>query len=265
MELKKPKTLSFNCFISSSYKVNKSLKAANFKISPSFTLTDRIVEIGGLEDKLNKMSIEASKCFDHVFLNDQEYFLDTKNSCAKNSVTMEDLAQAYFYVLSKKLKGNLDSKAYNTLSSVQIQRGFVNQVSYYVDNSFVLSTAGRFSAVHRHYNLELSDKENKDLYKKCSVDHGHEYKIRVFVKKTLKNKETYKVLNLSELQRLLKEKILDLFHGKYLNNIVGNTSGEILIKYCYSRLKPFIKENFMLELKETRKNSFFYPVNFLDR
>ncbi|MBE8221940.1 MAG: hypothetical protein HAW60_04335 [Bdellovibrionales bacterium] len=57
--------------------------------------------------------------------------------------------------------------------------------------------------------------------------------------------------------------IIPILLSKYLNDIVENTSGEVLVKHCYNQLKPcFASLDLGIELKETRKNSFFYPVDF---
>lgn len=259
----KSQNLSFDYLVSSSYEVHGKGKASNFIIKPSFQLLEKNIS-GLLENQLFQIALNASKNFDHKFLNTQKSD-DNKNFIFnKDCVNIEDIAKAYFDQLKKTLKETFVNEEKVNLFSVQVQRGFVDRANYYHDKTIDLSTASRFSSVHKHYNLDLSKEENKTLYEKCSVDHGHEYEIRIFLKKTLTSHSDYKVFDLPQLKIILKQNIIEALHGKYLNDIVGNTSGEILVKHCYNKLKSFFPDvELGIELQETRKNSFFYPVNFL--
>lgn len=260
--LVKSRKLAFKYLVSSSYEVNNKVKASNFIIKPSFILLEKNIS-SFLEEKLFQIAFAVSKKFDHIFLNTQKNHDNVTLIFNKNCVNIEDVAKAYFKQLKRELGLVFSDKVIVKLSSVQIQRGFIDRAVYFFDDKLILSTAGSFSSVHRHYNLSLSDEENKNLYQKCSVDHGHEYEVRVFLKKTLTKNSDNKFFDLSKLKTLLQQKVLKYFHGKYLNDIVGNTSGEVLVKHCYDQLKPFFSSlELAVELKETRKNSFFYPVNF---
>ncbi len=116
------------------------------------------------------------------------------------------------------------------------------------------------SCLHRHHNPDLSPEENEKLYYKCSRMHGHEYKLEV----TLKGKidpQSGMVFPRPELEEILEEKIVKVFHGSYLNEHVGNTSGEIILQFFENQLKnEFAQDAFYgLRLRETRKNHFTTP------
>ncbi len=260
--LEKARTLAFNYSISSSYKINNKIKASNFIIQPSWILLQKSIPIS-VEEKLFTIASATSKKLDHILLNEKSSYKQTGAMFNKENVYIEDIAKVYFYQLQNELKQMEKDKDLVKLFSVQVQRGFVDKATYFFDNKCIISTAGSFSAVHRHYNSDLSDEQNKQLYKKCSVDHGHEYEIRIFLKKTLAKNNDNKFFELSLLKSILEKKILKHFHGKYLNDLVGNTSGEILAKHCYNQIKPALgNTDLAVELNETRKNSFFYPVDF---
>jgi 6-pyruvoyltetrahydropterin/6-carboxytetrahydropterin synthase len=108
------------------------------------------------------------------------------------------------------------------------------------------------SAVHRHHNPDLSEAENQELYRKCSAVHGHEYKVEVTLKTALPHMDRKKV------DEIVREKIIRPMTGQYLNEIVGNTSGEIIVQKFFDILKPSFAEGELVRvtLRETRKNSF---------
>ncbi|MBE8221899.1 MAG: hypothetical protein HAW60_04130, partial [Bdellovibrionales bacterium] len=205
--LVKSKKLSFDYLISSSYEINNKIKASNFIIKPSFTLLEKNTSTF-LEKELFKIAFVVSKKFDHKFLNTQKNKNDLNLNFNKDCVNIEDIAKNYFDQLKKELNIKFDDKKIVNLSSVQVQRGFVDRATYTFDNKIILSTESRFSSVHRHYNLNLSDKENKNLYKKCSIDHGHEYEIRIFLKKIINNNSDNKFFDLSKLKNVLQKKTL---------------------------------------------------------
>ena len=66
-----------------------------------------------------------------------------------------------------------------------------------------------FNAAHRLFRPEYSDKENLQVFGKCSNPnwHGHNYTLLVTVKGEV-NKETGFVANLKELSRIINEKVI---------------------------------------------------------
>lgn len=105
----------------------------------------------------------------------------------------------------------------------------------------------RLSCAHQHRNPELSQAENHALFHKCSAIHGHEYKIEV-----------------SEISssgpRASVSMGIEGLAGRFLNDFVGNTSGERIGRFFWDRGSPGGCAGVVL--RETRKNSFFVrPVS----
>jgi len=67
----------------------------------------------------------------------------------------------------------------------------------------------RFNAAHRLFRPEYSDKQNLEVFGKCSNPnwHGHNYILHVTVKGEV-NEETGFVANLKELSRIINEKVI---------------------------------------------------------
>ncbi|NOT29324.1 MAG: 6-carboxytetrahydropterin synthase [Planctomycetes bacterium] len=75
-----------------------------------------------------------------------------------------------------------------------------------------------FSASHRLHNPELSPEENRRLYGVCNNanGHGHNYEVEVTVR-GLVHEQTGMVMNLADLMRLLRERVLPQVDHKHLN------------------------------------------------
>lgn len=75
-----------------------------------------------------------------------------------------------------------------------------------------------FSASHRLHNPELSPEENRRLYGVCNNanGHGHNYEVEVTVR-GLVHEQTGMVMNLADLMRLLRERVLPQIDHKHLN------------------------------------------------
>lgn len=75
-----------------------------------------------------------------------------------------------------------------------------------------------FNAAHRLHNPEKSDEWNRTTYGKCNNPnwHGHNYELDVTVSGE-PDPETGYVLDLSELKRLLKERVVDKLDHRNLN------------------------------------------------
>ena len=98
--------------------------------------------------------------------------------------------------------------------------------------------------------------ENKQLYGKCSAIHGHEYIVEVSLAGKLS--ESGQVINIDRLDEIVKSRLIGPFHKTYLNDEMGNTSGELISELFYKSLAPALPETlrFDLTIRETRKNSF---------
>jgi len=84
--------------------------------------------------------------------------------------------------------------------------------------SLELTRREEFSASHRLHNPVLSDEENRALYGICNNPngHGHNYEIEVTVRGALPAR-TGMVMNLSDLMRILRERVLPWVDHKHLN------------------------------------------------
>jgi 6-pyruvoyltetrahydropterin/6-carboxytetrahydropterin synthase len=75
-----------------------------------------------------------------------------------------------------------------------------------------------FSASHRLHNPALSDEENRRLYGICNNPngHGHNYEVEVTVRGAVPDR-TGMVMNLTDLMRILRERVLPRVDHKHLN------------------------------------------------
>ena len=76
----------------------------------------------------------------------------------------------------------------------------------------------RFNAAHRLYRPELTDKQNEEVYGKCSNPnwHGHNYELFITVKGEIRQEIGY-LLDLKQLSEVVREKIIDKIDHKNLN------------------------------------------------
>ncbi|HEX6884255.1 MAG TPA: 6-carboxytetrahydropterin synthase [Planctomycetota bacterium] len=85
-----------------------------------------------------------------------------------------------------------------------------------------------FSAAHRLHSPALSDEENRRLYGVCNNPngHGHNYELEVTVRGEVPG-TTGMVMNLTDLMRILRERILPQVDHKHLNHDVPFLEGII--------------------------------------
>ncbi len=85
-----------------------------------------------------------------------------------------------------------------------------------------------FSASHRLHNPRLSDAENRRLYGVCNNlhGHGHNYEVEVTVRGEVPG-DTGMVMNLTDLMRILREKVIQRIDHKHLNHDVEFLKGVI--------------------------------------
>lgn len=81
-----------------------------------------------------------------------------------------------------------------------------------------LTRRERFSAAHRLYNPALSDMENEKKYGLCANPnwHGHNYILWLTVKGYINEKNGY-VVNLKDLSKILKERVISQLDHKNIN------------------------------------------------
>jgi 6-pyruvoyltetrahydropterin/6-carboxytetrahydropterin synthase len=123
-----------------------------------------------------------------------------------------------------------------------------------------------FAAAHRLFKPELSDKENFELFGKCSNPnwHGHNYTIEVTVSGE-PDPETGFVLDIQKLKEIIKENVISKVDHKNLNldtdfmNGIIPTSENITIA-IWKQLENKIPGGklYSVKLFETENNYFEY-------
>ncbi|MEQ8324676.1 MAG: 6-carboxytetrahydropterin synthase [Vicingaceae bacterium] len=122
----------------------------------------------------------------------------------------------------------------------------------------------RFSAAHMLSRSDWSKEKNEEVFGKCSNPnwHGHNYELFVTVKGEL-NEETGFVANLSEVGRIIKERVIKQVDHKNLNLDVDFmkgrlTSTENLAIAIWDQIQDKINalgcELHCVKLKETENN-----------
>jgi len=129
----------------------------------------------------------------------------------------------------------------------------------------VLTRVYHFSAAHRLHSEKYSDDENYRVFGKCNNPrgHGHDYYIEVKVTGDI-NPETGMVVNLSEMDEMMRDIVEELDHTRLDVEIPFfrefQPSGENIVKYIWLRLEPKMRTArlYCLKLWETPDNYFEY-------
>ena len=81
-----------------------------------------------------------------------------------------------------------------------------------------LTRRERFNAAHRLFKKEWSDEKNFEVFGKCSNPnwHGHNYELFITIKGDI-NPETGFVINLKQLSKIVKFRVIDKMDHKNLN------------------------------------------------
>jgi 6-pyruvoyltetrahydropterin/6-carboxytetrahydropterin synthase len=128
-----------------------------------------------------------------------------------------------------------------------------------------LTRAYHFSASHRLYHPQLSEEENRALFGKCShpYGHGHDYRLEITVRGE-PDPITGMIINLSELDTLVQQEVLELLDHRFLNEEVAEfqqciPTTENLVQFIYQRLAPHLSRRVQLyrvRLYETPRSAF---------
>ena len=119
-----------------------------------------------------------------------------------------------------------------------------------------------FSASHRLFNPQLSERENEELFDKCANrnGHGHNYVMEVTVAGEPQERTGY-VVDLKRLKEILKSEIVDKVDHKHLNEDVNFMKGiiptaENIARVFWDILEPKIPDGrlFSIRLHETENN-----------
>lgn len=91
-----------------------------------------------------------------------------------------------------------------------------------------LTRRERFNAAHRLFKPEWTDDKNFEVFGKCSNPnwHGHNYELFVTIKGE-PNPETGFVINLKQLSKIVRSKIIDQADHKNLNLEVPFMKGQL--------------------------------------
>ncbi len=120
-----------------------------------------------------------------------------------------------------------------------------------------------FAASHRLHSPELTEEQNRSVYGKCNnpYGHGHNYALEVTVSGQVAG-DTGMVYNLVDIDRVVREQVLERFDHQNLNcipefrDLVPTT--ENLCISIYNILKQSLSSTHLdkVRLEETSQNSF---------
>ena len=191
------------------------------------------------ESEFRQKLYDTSRLIDHKFLNED---LDEFKTGA---VTLERIALF--------LKSQLGVPG----AEVKVTENNRCSVETLADQSLVLTVFESLSAVHKHWNESLNESQNKELYGKCSGLHGHEYNIEVSVAGDM-DQETGLLSSREYLKSRIHETVVLPLDGSYLNEHLGNTSGEKIALEVLRRVKNsgVAQQIHRVVVRETLKNSF---------
>ena len=125
-----------------------------------------------------------------------------------------------------------------------------------------------FNAAHRLHNPAWNEATNNEVFGKCNNPnyHGHNYDLFVQVIGEVKAETGY-VMDTKKLSDLIKEKVIERFDHKNLNEDCVefknlNPTAENIIITIYNLLRPFIDSELELKLRlyETERNFVEFPV-----
>ncbi len=122
----------------------------------------------------------------------------------------------------------------------------------------------RFNAAHRLFREDFSDEKNLEVFGKCSNPnwHGHNYTLYVTVKGKV-SPETGFLVNLKDLSKIIKEKVIEKVDHKNLNLEVDFmkdriVSTENLAIAIWEQLETPVKniggELYCVKVEETENN-----------
>ena len=128
-----------------------------------------------------------------------------------------------------------------------------------------------FSAAHKLAKPDWSDEKNREIFGKCSNEnwHGHNYELVVTVKGEV-NPETGFLANLTDLSRVIRERVLDKVDHRNLNLDVDFMKGklastEVLAIEFWKQLEQPIAalgcRLHCVKIRETQKNFVEYFGN----
>ena len=107
-----------------------------------------------------------------------------------------------------------------------------------------LTRQARFSAAHRYHSEALSVEENERIFGKCHRPHGHghDYRVEVTVEGAA-DPVTGMVINLADLDRVLRERVIEPLDHRFLNHDVEHFATHVptcenIALYLFEVLAP---------------------------
>ncbi len=114
-------------------------------------------------------------------------------------------------------------------------------------------------ALHNLNNPDWTDQENLRIFGKCYRLHGHDFKIEVTFNGDI-DPTTGFLVHPDDFEARVNERIIKPYHGRNLNELLTNPSGEGLAMAFYDLLKKeFGAKLHCVSVNETLKNYFRYP------
>jgi 6-pyruvoyltetrahydropterin/6-carboxytetrahydropterin synthase len=97
-----------------------------------------------------------------------------------------------------------------------------------------------FCAAHHYYDDALSEEENAAKFGRCINPHGHNYELEVTVTGEI-DERSGMVVNLSEVDRVIRSRVIDLLDHKNLNADIEEfktilPTTEMLARFIWSLL-----------------------------
>ncbi len=92
---------------------------------------------------------------------------------------------------------------------------------------------------------------------KCANLHGHTYKLQVCIEGHINNDTGY-ILNFSEINKIVKDKIINKLDHKYLNEIIDTPSAENISKWIWDNLINMLPQLSEIKLWESPSNFCIY-------
>lgn len=82
-----------------------------------------------------------------------------------------------------------------------------------------LTTAYDVCAAHRLYHPHWSEEKNRQVFGPCADLHGHQYRLEVTIAGEI-SPDSGMILNATEMEKVVQEKIVSRLDHKYLNETV---------------------------------------------
>src|SRR5207237_1900391 len=124
------------------------------------------------------------------------------------------------------------------------------------------------TATNRMEGAEWSADRNAAEFGKAATGHPHRYKVRVTIRGTLEP-ERKGVVNLGELDRVLRDEITARLDGKVINDAIPEfaagrslATGEALAVYLWERIAPRVPSGAALHAERAEEGPHIYSEYF---